>query len=258
MIWEPETERGKGFIAEASENESRMSSAGSFKTGGNGQSEDEDLDAILLAVENPVRRKIIKRLSKEPGYQLQMSRELGFSQQLVAKHLDAMEGSGLVSSLMEESPHGPKRREYLLNKSISLSIDFAPNLFKARVYSFEYPPSESARDSNDFFRSISEIVQRPEESGKMRPLGSLISEIDKRLNNIEDERSVLLHVRHLAMKEVAKAISGMPITWDEKKALYQLINERETSVEGISRSLKLGEDWVRDVIANLQKNLSVS
>ncbi len=61
----------------------------------------------------------------------------------------------------------------------------------------------------------------------MRPLGSLISEIDKRLANIEDERSVLLYVRHMAMKEVAKAISGMPMTWDEKKALYQLISERE-------------------------------
>ena len=89
----------------------------------------------------------------------------------------------------------------------------------------------------------------------MRPLGSLISEIDKRLANIQDERSVLLYVRHLAMKEVAKAISGMPMTWDEKKALYQLINERENSMEGISRTLNLREEWVREVIANLQRNL---
>ncbi len=75
--------------------------------------EEDGLDSILLAMENPVRRKIIRRLSKQPSYQLQMSKELGFSQQLVAKHLDAMEGTGLVSSLMEESPHGPRRREYL-------------------------------------------------------------------------------------------------------------------------------------------------
>jgi hypothetical protein len=54
---------------------------------------------------------------------------------------------------------------------------------------------------------------------------------------------------------VAQAISGMPITWDEKKALYQLINERENSVEGISRTLKLREEWVRGVISNLQKGL---
>jgi hypothetical protein len=47
----------------------------------------------------------------------------------------------------------------------------------------------------------------------------------------------------------------MPITWDEKKALYQLIAERDTTVEGISRSLKLREDWVRQILANQQKNL---
>ena len=131
---------------------------------------------------------------------------------------------------MENSPHGPRRREYLLNRSISLSIDFAPNLFRARLFSFDSPEIEAGGDSNDLFRSLNDVAKRPEESGKMRPLGSLISEIDKRLANIQDERSVLLYVRHLAMKEVAKAISGMPMTWDEKKALYQLINERENSV----------------------------
>lgn len=217
--------------------------------------EDDGLDSILLAVENPVRRKILRKLSKMPSYQLQMSKELGFSQQLVAKHLDAMEGTGLVSSLMEESPHGPRRKEYLLNKSVSLSIDFAPNLFRARVFSFDAPETDARADANDIFRSLSEVVQRPAESGKMRPLGSLISEIDKRLGNIEDERSVLLHLRHMAMLEVARAISGMPMTWDEKKALYQLIAERDASVESISRSLKLREDWVRQVLANLQKSL---
>jgi len=217
--------------------------------------EEDGLDSILLAIENPVRRKIIRRLSKQPSYQLQISKELGFSQQLVAKHLDAMEGTGLVSSLMENSPHGPRRREYLLNRSISLSIDFAPNLFRARLFSFDSPETDVNGDPNDLFRSLNDVAKRPEESGKMRPLGSLISEIDKRLANIQDERSVLLYVRHLAMKEVAKAISGMPMTWDEKKALYQLISERENSVEGISRTLKLREEWVREVISNLQRNL---
>jgi predicted transcriptional regulator len=223
--------------------------------GAESASEDEGLDSILLAIENPVRRKIIRKLSKQPSYQLQISKELGFSQQLVAKHLDAMEGTGLVSSAMEDSPHGPRRREYLLNKSISLSVDFAPNLFRARVFSFDSPETETSGDPNDLFRSLNDVARRPEESGKMRPLGSLITEIDRRLANIQDERSVLLYVRHLAMREVAKAISGMPMSWDEKKALYQLINERDTSVEGISKTLKLREEWVRGVIANLQKGL---
>ena len=56
--------------------------------------DDVGIDSVLLTVENPVRRKIIRQLSKEPSYQLRISKELGFSQQLVAKHLDAMEDTG--------------------------------------------------------------------------------------------------------------------------------------------------------------------
>ena len=46
-----------------------------------------ELDAVLQLIENPVRRKIIKRLSQEPSYPLQLSKELGLGQPLVAKHL---------------------------------------------------------------------------------------------------------------------------------------------------------------------------
>src|SRR5438105_6049680 len=122
---------------------------------------------MLLTIENPIRRKIIKRLSQEPSYQLQISRELGFSQQLVAKHLDSMEDSGVVSSLMESSPHGPMRKEYLLNKSVSLTIDFAPNLFRTKIMSFatmpepiEMPPSYGLTSK------VSEAIRQPQESDK--------------------------------------------------------------------------------------------
>src|SRR5262249_33646308 len=147
---------------------------------------DEDLDSILLTIENPIRRQIIKRLSSEPSYQLQMSKELGFSQQLVAKHLDSMEGSGVVSSLLETSPHGPKRKEYLLNKSISLTIDFAPNLFRAKLSSFDpLPDVEFSTSSKELYKALTDVVQHPEDSGKLKPLGSLISEIDRRLDGME-------------------------------------------------------------------------
>ena len=46
---------------------------------------------MLGTVENPIRRRIIARLSQKPNYQLQLSKELDISQQLVAKHLGSME-----------------------------------------------------------------------------------------------------------------------------------------------------------------------
>src|SRR5271157_1987712 len=99
-----------------------------------------ELDSVLGTVENPIRRRIIARLSQEPNYQLQLSKELGLSQQLVAKHLVTLEGAGLVSSVFEDSPRGPQRKEYLLKKSFSVTVDLAPNLFRARVFSFGAVP----------------------------------------------------------------------------------------------------------------------
>jgi predicted transcriptional regulator len=219
--------------------------------------DDSDIDSVLLTVENPVRRKIIKRLSKEPSYQLRMSRELGFSQQLVAKHLDAMEDSGVVSSQMEASPHGPKRREYLLNRSISLTIDFAPNLFRARVVEFDpLPELDLPNSSGDVFRMLAELMQRPEENTKLRPLTSLINEIDKKLAGIEDERSVLLHLRNLAMKEVSKAVGGHSTGgWGEKGVVNQLVDENEKSLHDAFRGLKMGDAWVREILAELERDL---
>jgi predicted transcriptional regulator len=48
---------------------------------------ERELDSVLQVIENPVRRRIIKRLSQESCYALQLSKELGLGQPLVAKHM---------------------------------------------------------------------------------------------------------------------------------------------------------------------------
>ena len=221
------------------------------------EEDDTGIDSVLVTVENPVRRKIIKQLSKAPSYQLRISKELGFSQQLVAKHLDAMEDTGVVSSQMEASPHGPKRKEYLLNRSISLTIDFAPNLFRARVVEFDpLPELDLPSSSGDVFRMLAEVMQRPDENRKLRPLASLIKEIDKKLTNIEDERSVLLHIRNLAMKEVSRAVGGGSTSgWGERGVLNQLVDGNEKSLRGALRGLNMSDEWVRAMLAELEREL---
>ena len=68
--------------------------------------EDHELDTLLGVLENPIRRRIVKRLSQGPSYALQLAKELGLGQPLVAKHLEMMEGAGVVSSLREPSETG--------------------------------------------------------------------------------------------------------------------------------------------------------
>ena len=62
-----------------------------------------DLDILLSMVENPTRRKILESLVKEPHYPLQLSKELGISQQAVMKNLNMLEKNGMVVSYQVSS-----------------------------------------------------------------------------------------------------------------------------------------------------------
>ena len=56
----------------------------------------DELDVLLSVIENPTRRRILEALVREPHYPLQLSRELGLSQQGIMKHLRMLEDLDLV------------------------------------------------------------------------------------------------------------------------------------------------------------------
>ncbi len=214
-----------------------------------------DLDSILLAVENPVRRRIIRRLSEEPGYQLQLSKELGLSQQLVAKHLDSMEDAGFVTSMLETSPRGPKRKEYLLQRSVSITIDFAPSLFTTRVFSFGAGPGAIGdSESSALIARMNDLLRSPDEAAKIGPLGEIIVDIDRKLRQMEEERAVMLYLRNLAMMEAARA-SGASKGRNRRRMLQYLLREQENSLNRMSSSLGLREQIVGDILDEIEKEL---
>jgi hypothetical protein len=103
---------------------------------------------------------------------------------------------------------------------------------------------------------LAEVMQRPDENRKLRPLASLIKEIDKKLADIEDERSVLLYLRNLAMKEVSKAVGGGSTGgWDERGVVNQLVDENEKSLHETFKGLNMGDAWVRAILAELEREL---
>jgi predicted transcriptional regulator len=211
-----------------------------------------ELDSVLGAVENPVRRRIIARLSEEPSYQLQLSRDLGLSQQLVAKHLVTMEDAGLVSTVFEDSPRGPQRKEYMLKKSVSVTIDFAPNLFRARVFSFGAVPG--AEDA-ELVSRINEIMKYPDEASKIGTLASLISEVDAKLKEMEEQRAVLLYLRSVALREAARASSVLK-TSDRRKVLHYIMKEQRDDILDMSASLGLQQQVVGEILEEIEKELA--
>ncbi len=216
----------------------------------------EELDSILVTVENPIRRRILRRLSEERAYQLQLSKELGLSQQLVAKHLDSMEGAGLVTSMLEASPRGPKRKEYLLRKSVSITIDLAPNLFRTKVFSFGTGPvPEQSSESAALVAKMNDVLRYPDDASKIGPLAEVIIEVDRKLVQMEDERAILLYLHSLAIREAAKASSALR-RGDRRKPLQHLLREQSDDIDSMSELLGVQATLVGDILSEIERDLS--
>ncbi len=211
---------------------------------------------ILTMLGNPVRRRIVKRLSQESGYSLQLAKELGFGQQLVAKHLDTMEQAGVVASSPEPSPRGPNRRAYVLSKNVSVTVNLAPHLFSTKITSLSAFPEEGhvSKASSSLMDRISEISQYPADRNRITPFGALLDEIDSRIEKLEDERSVLLYIRNAAMKEASRMIRDMQTSRDAKMVLYHVLDDHASTIGDISAALNMRERVVRQILAGLKKD----
>ena len=217
-----------------------------------------DLDSVLGAVENPIRRRIIARLSEEPNYQLQLSKELGVSQQLVAKHLVSMEDAGLVSTVLEDSPRGPQRKEYVLKKSISVTVDLAPSLFRARIFSFgPVPGMEEATEHAQLAGKMNEILRYPDEASRIGALAGIINEVDQKLKKMEDQRAVLLYFRNMALREAARATNTMG-TSDRRKVLHYIMKEQRDTITEVSNSLGLQQQVVGDILEQIEREFTAT
>ncbi|MEM2969106.1 MAG: ArsR family transcriptional regulator [Candidatus Bathyarchaeia archaeon] len=212
------------------------------------------IDAILTAIENPIRRRIIKRLSQEPSYPLEIAKELGIGQQLVAAHLAMMERYGIVSSSLEDSPYGPKRRLYFLNRSACVTISFGPHLYNEQVFAFESLPNNLPRDYEALLRRISES----EQTESLENLAKLIADIDKEIAEIENEKTALLYIRNLAMKKVADIFNAQARSTVEKRILYFLLDEKCEDIEKISTDLNLREAVIRETLKKLKSEISLN
>jgi len=213
----------------------------------------QELDSVLQVMENPVRRKIIKRLSQEPAYALQLSKELGLGQPLVAKHLAAMENAGFVKTISEDSPNGPRRKLYSLVKGISITMDFGPNLFIARGMAFEAKPGKekTSQEITLLRRKVQHAIEGNDESKKLSLLSDALNEVDRRMDEIEQERLELLGVRNLAMREASMVASKFD-ELDTRRVLFHILDEHDRGVERISEALNLRELSVKSILEELE------
>jgi ArsR family transcriptional regulator len=112
-------------------------------------SHDESVHLFWL-LGNPTRFEILRRISQEPMFLGQLSRELAVHQQAILRHLQELIERGFLETYEDESIRGPPRKYYRLAKTVRVSVQITPQGIRiVRVVPSMRPP-----------RTIEGVIQR--------------------------------------------------------------------------------------------------
>jgi predicted transcriptional regulator len=250
----------------------------------------EDLDTILAVLENPIRRRILKKLSTDTNYPLQLARELNVSQQAIMKHLKVLEDADFVSSVEERSDKGgPPRKAYVPTKRFSIRIDLGPSTYEENFYAFEsYGASadEEREEAPVHSSSLSvmgqvtgemvpetagilpaytdpllenlrieldSIVSDKDDDRKLSRLRTLISSLNRELSRIEERRKKLLELRERAFEETNMMITEYTKDYLEREVYSLFLKEEIDDLETLSDFLHTRSKVIAHILESLRK-----
>ena len=152
-----------------------------------------NLDEALAILQNKARRAILERLVREPHYPLQLSEQIGISQQAVMKHLKLLEGAGFVVKMKAASNKGgPPKNIYSVQQAISIRIDLGPDLFQCnqRILPAGGPLKLSTKLNGDIVQ-VAEMVSGRKKIGVGEGAHHL-SMISETIERLDAERDALI------------------------------------------------------------------
>lgn len=195
---------------------------------------------LLSVIENPTRRRILEALVREPHYPLQLSRELGLSQQGIMKHLRMLEDLDLVRSFLEDSDQGgPSRRRYFPTTGFTMVVDIGPGLFNTEVATrpFEEPPSDKGRG----------------DGRKLLDLRGELRDIDQELESIKERRAELIAEKERLLEEAGRTVDASFPDYRSRKIVYEYIQHPLMTATELARGLGLRDDSVEEIIGSLEE-----
>jgi DNA-binding transcriptional ArsR family regulator len=251
-----------------------------------------DIDVILAVLENPIRRRILKKLSTDTNYPLQLARELNVSQQAIMKHLKVLEDADFVSSVEEPSDKGgPPRKVYVPTKRFSIRIDLGPNTYEENFYAFESYGAHASRGKDEdedpvpssslsvkglvtgaivteavgilpaytdpklenLRIELDSIVIDEDDDRKLARLRSLISALNRELGRIEDRRKNLLELRERAFEETNAMITAYTTDYLEREVYSLFIKEEMDDLETLSDFLHTRSKVIARILDSLRE-----
>ena len=200
----------------------------------------DELDVLLSVIENPTRRRILEALVREPHYPLQLSRELGLSQQGIMKHLRMLEELDMVRSFTEESDQGgPSRRRYFPTTGFTIVVDIGPGLFNTEVAvrPFDDEPQTTASH---------------EDGRRIKDLRAELGRIGRELDDLKERRSRLIHEKEGLLEMAGRMVDSAFHDYQSRKVVYEYILHPEMEPRDLARGLGLRDDTVEGILRQLE------
>jgi predicted transcriptional regulator len=194
-----------------------------------------DIDTILSVIENPTRRRILMALVREPHYPLQLSRELGVSQQAIMKNLDILEKSGLVECWKESSDRGPLKIVYRPTSEFTLTIDLRNGMFRATLSKPEddEPTQEDADMELDGIRES-------------------LFEIDRQISEFDKMREEMIKRRNIMIRSFMSGSLAGELDYLERSILYEMLNSPGQDMNEVSRDMGVREDRMKEIMKEIE------
>lgn len=187
----------------------------------------------------------MQELVREPHYPLQLSKELGVSQQAVIKHLKILEENDLVSCYMEESDlGGPQRKRYVPTMKFTLIVDVGPAYFNAELLDVDLSKGDDGNETMDEHQleDIGLGVSR---------LRDLISQIDDELGKLQIRRGELVELKERVLSDARRLVEENLDDYQLRRILYEYIHRPSLDLIKIARELALRDEVVRESIKRI-------
>jgi ArsR family transcriptional regulator len=209
----------------------------------------DELDILLSVIENPTRRRILEALVREPHYPLQLSRELGMSQQIIMKHLKVLEDSRMVRSYPEESDQGgPMRKRYVPISGFTIIVDVGSGLFSVE---------SSRRDMDE------EPDRRPEKpvddegtdglTERVMALRQELSVLDGQMDELRKKREELIYQKQRLLDEAVHLVESAPLDYGQRHVVFEYIQHPDSDPRQLADYLGLRDNVVREILRPFQR-----
>jgi ArsR family transcriptional regulator len=214
-----------------------------------------DLDTLLSVIENPTRRRILEALVREPHYSLQLSKELGMSQQAIMKHMKVLEECDLVRSYQGESDQGgPARKLYVPTTKFTITVDFGPGLFSADIIRLALDQmSNSLLDIDQVFdRSEHEKGEDLTHVGeRILGLRETVAQVDRELEILQRQRAHLIETKERALEEAGRVVEEQIDDYQARRIIYEFVQKPELEMEELALDLKMRDDLVKRTLERI-------